>query len=109
MSDDTFFEGIAAETSSDPERKAPARLKSQVYTSLVRAQQTEGPLESLTGTKQAGRDLCVFEELVEITPMGAQAKTRFYCSVCHARFLAEHLENAPIWWPHCPYAEFQKP
>jgi hypothetical protein len=27
--------------------------------------------------------------------------------VCHARVLAERLEHAPIYWPHCPYVRFQ--
>jgi hypothetical protein len=30
------------------------------------------------------------------------------CQVCHARMLAEHLDNAPIYWPHCPYVKFQE-
>jgi hypothetical protein len=28
--------------------------------------------------------------------------------VCHARVLAEPIANAPIYWRHCPYDEFQK-
>jgi hypothetical protein len=92
-----------------PPKKAPARLKSRIYTALIRAQQTEGPLASLSATREDGRGLCVFEQLVDIAPVGGQAKTKFYCTVCHARILAEHMENAPIWWPHCPYSGFQKP
>jgi hypothetical protein len=74
----------------------------------VHAQQGSAQLASVTETKQAGRGLCVFEELVQISPVGEPLKSKFYCDVCHARVLAEHLDNPPIWWPHCPYAEFKK-
>jgi hypothetical protein len=89
-------------------RSAPARLKSRIYTALIRAQQEDGPLETVSATKQAGRALCVFEELVHIAPVGESAKSKFCCTVCHARILAEHMANAPIWWPHCPYAAFSR-
>jgi hypothetical protein len=106
MTDDPMFEHISK---TDHGRLAPARLKSRVYTALIHAQQEDGALETLSATKQAGRSLCVFEQLVEIAPVGAPAKSKFYCTACHARILAEHMENAPIWWPHCPYSDFQKP
>lgn len=87
---------------------APSRLKSRIYTALINAQQQSGPLASITETKQAGRKLCVFEDLVQIAPVGVAQKQQFYCHVCHARVLAERMEHPPIWWPHCPYAEFKK-
>ena len=90
-------------------RRSPARLKSRIYTALVRAQQADGPLESLSRTKSAGRRLCVFEELVNIAPVTASLKSRFPCAVCHARILAETLEHPPVWWPHCPYVKFREP
>lgn len=105
MADDAIFEHIS---NPGDERPAPARLKSRVYTALIRAQQEEGSLETLSETKLAGRGLCIFEELVQIAPVGEAMKSKFYCTVCHARALAERMENAPIWWPHCPYASFQK-
>jgi hypothetical protein len=86
---------------------APSVLKSRVYTALIRAQQESGPLKSLQQTAEAGRELCVFESLVEIAPIGEQAKSLFFCQVCHARILAERLENAPIYWRHCPYVAFK--
>jgi hypothetical protein len=89
------------------EYKAPARLKSRIYTALVRAQQESGPLASVRETKRAGRKLCVFEELVQIAPVGEAARSRFFCNVCHARLLAEAMEKPPIWWPGCPYAAFK--
>jgi hypothetical protein len=112
MTDDTFLEHIARESADEKrqqDRPAPVTLKARIYTALVRAQQKDGPLESLTLTKSAGRQLCVFEELVNIAPVGAAANSTFQCTACHARILAEHLENPPIWWPHCPYAGFKKP
>ena len=110
MNDDLFFERLARETEEDllPERDAPPRTLSQTYSALIAAQQESGPLLDVTATKQAGNPLCVFEELVQIAPLGQPVKQMFYCRVCHARVLAEHMERAPIWWPHCPYSQFQK-
>ena len=105
MTGDTIFK---EPSNPEEERRAPARLKSRIYTALIRAQQQDGPLASLSSTKQTGHGLCVFEQLVEIAPAGAEVKSKFHCTVCHARLLAEHIENAPIWWPHCPYSNFQK-
>ena len=109
MSDDKIFERIARNAALRPDSPgASARLKSRIYTALVRAQQEAGPLATLTESERAGRKLCVFEKLVEIAPVGAPAKSTFQCTACHARVLAEHMENPPIWWPHCPYSEFKK-
>ena len=91
-----------------PEEQAPARLKARLYSALVREQQSSGPLQDLDATFAAGHQLCVFEKLVQIAPVGERVKQPFYCRVCHARLLAEKMENAPIFWAHCPYAEFQK-
>ena len=88
---------------------APSSLKANIYSALVRRQQESGPLLSLSETKLAARGLCVFEKLVQILPVGEEAKSFNCCSVCHARVLAETMENAPIYWGHCPYAGFQKP
>lgn len=88
-------------------KRTPSRLKSRAYSALIRLQQESGPLQDLTATHEAGHDLCVFEELVQIAPVGQTAKQPFYCHVCHARVLGEQVEGAPIWWPHCPYVRFQ--
>jgi hypothetical protein len=87
---------------------APARLKSRVFSRLNLEQAKEGPLASVSESKAAGRALCVFEEIMEVAPTGDAIKRMNYCRVCHARVLAEKMEQAPIWWPGCPYAEFQK-
>jgi hypothetical protein len=107
MSDDQFFARLAEQEDNHPMRTAPARLKSRTFTRLIRAQRTSGPLLDFTATKKSAGRLCVFEELVQIAPVGTSAKSKFYCEVCHARWLAESVEHAPIWWPHCPYVRFQ--
>ena len=86
---------------------APSSLKARLYSALIREQQTSGPLASLNQTVAAGRNVCVFEKLVQIAPVGEKAKSPFFCQVCHARILAESFENPPIFWPHCPYVEFK--
>jgi hypothetical protein len=90
-----------------PHQRASARLKSRIYSRIVQEQAASGPLLSLSETKASGTALCVFEELVRIAPVGEDAKTKNWCRVCHARVVAERIEHAPIYWPHCPYAGFQ--
>jgi hypothetical protein len=96
------------------EFRAPSRLKSRIYSALV--EQREGRLlsdirrpsgRSLSRVKAEGRKLCVFEELVQIAPIGESAKRPNLCRICHARILAETIENAPVYWPGCPYVQFQ--
>lgn len=110
MADENFFLRLSAEegepTAVGP--RAPSRLKSNIYSALVSRQAESGPLLSLTETKAAGRSLCVFENLAAIAPIAQNRKQFNLCRVCHARVLAEKLENAPIFWRHCPYVAFQK-
>jgi len=87
--------------------RAPASLKCRLYSALIHEQQAQGPLASLDDTVAAGYGICVFEKLVQIAPVGEKAKSPFFCQVCHARVLAENFDNAPIFWPHCPYVGFK--
>lgn len=96
---------------SDPDEgtaPASARLKSQVYSRLLAAQAATGPLLSVRETRESGRALCVFEAVVAKAPVADRVKSMNPCAVCHARYLAEHLDHAPIFWPHCPYSEFHR-
>jgi hypothetical protein len=104
--DERFMQTIADIdlTSSAP---APSRLKARVYSALLQRQIETGPLASLTESHRCGHELCVFEQLVRISPVGETAKSLNICRVCHARVLAEHMENAPIYWSGCPYVEFK--
>ena len=87
--------------------QAPSSLKARLYSALIREQQATGPLASLNDTVAAGHGVCVFEKLVQIAPVGENTKSRFFCYVCHARALAEKFDDAPIYWPHCPYVDFK--
>ena len=106
MPDEEFFEGLAADIPEDG-GSAPSTLKASIYSALLEEQQESGRLLNFSKTKQGGHKLCVFEELVRITPLGEPAQTFNCCSVCHARVLAENFEPAPIHWGHCPYVQFQ--
>ncbi|SRR6266567_1867586 len=86
---------------------APSSLKARLYSALVHEQQESGPLASLDTIVASGHGICLFEKLVQIAPVGEKAKSPFFCQVCHARVLAEHFDNPPIFWPHCPYVEFK--
>jgi hypothetical protein len=103
---DLFFEELARVTDAVPVN-APSRLKARTYSALVRVAHREAPLCTLDESKAFGRGLCVFEELVRIVPAGEQPQRLNWCHVCHARLLAEYFENAPIFWPNCPYVRFQ--
>jgi len=90
------------------EERVPSSLKARLYSALIHKQQETGPLASLDESVKAGNGICVFERLVQIAPVGEQAKSPFFCQVCHARVLAEHFDNPPIFWPHCPYVKFKE-
>jgi hypothetical protein len=108
LRDDEFMEKIAEVVELSESEQAPARLKARLYSALVQQQVQTGPLMSLSETNARGRQLCVFEQLVQIAPVGERAKSLNICRVCHARVLAENMENAPIYWSGCPYVEFKK-
>ena len=107
LPDEEFLERIADGVELTKLERAPARLKAKVYSALMLQQAETGPLLSLTQTSACGHKLCVFEELVRIAPAGERAKSLNICRVCHARVLAEHMENAPIYWSGCPYVELK--
>lgn len=95
-----------ADNASDA--KASSRLKSRIYSALMRQHAAGGPLLSLSDTRAAGRGLCVFESATSACSPGERVEQLNLCSVCHARVLGEHVEHAPIFWHNCPYVAFQK-
>lgn len=105
--DEEFMRRIADEVELTPSETAPARLKAKLYSALILRQAEAGPLMSLTETAACGHELCVFEGLVRIAPVGEAVKSVNICRVCHARVLAEHIENAPIYWDGCPYVRLK--
>ena len=107
LPDERFFEALAAGEPDAGGVRAPARLKSRVFSALIELQTETGSLASLSETRQAGHGLCVFETLVEIVPVGEKVKSFNFCRICHARVLAEGLQDAPIFWSDCPYVRFQ--
>ncbi len=107
LPDEEFLERIAERVELIELELAPARLKAKVYSALMLKQAETGPLLSLTETRACGHELCVFEELVRIAPVGEAAKSLNICRVCHARVLAEHMADAPIYWSGCPYVELK--
>ena len=105
--DEQFMKKLADVELTESER-APASLKAKVYSALLLRQVESGPLASLTDSALCGRELCVFEQIVRISPVGESVKSLNICRVCHARVLAEHMDNPPIYWPGCPYVDFKK-
>lgn len=101
-----FFQ-LLADRGAASER-TPSSLKARLYSRLIHKQQESGPLASLDATVDSGQGICVFEKLVQIAPIGERAKSQFFCQVCHARVLAEHFDNPPIYWPDCPYVRFKE-
>jgi hypothetical protein len=108
LRDDEFMERIAEAVELGKSEHTPADLKARLYSALVRQQAQTGPLMNLTETSARGHQLCAFEQLVRIAPVGERVKCLNICRVCHARVLAEHMENPPIYWSGCPYVEFKK-
>lgn len=108
LPDEEFMELISRGAEWSEPEPAPARLKAKILSALLARQAKTGPLLSLTVSHARGRELCAFERLVSIAPLGERAKSINLCRVCHARVLAERLENPPIYWSGCPYAKFKK-
>ena len=109
MDSERFFSTLADETGRDSAADpAPARLKSRIYSRLLAEQAATGRLLSVSETRESGRALCVFEAAVAYAPLPERLKSMNPCYICHARHLAERLDHAPIFWPHCPYSEYQR-
>jgi len=108
LPEDEFMEVLAERVELGESDRAPSRLKARVYSALVQRQAETGSLLSLSENAASGQRLCVFEQLVRIAPVGEQAKSLNFCRVCHARIMAEHFNNAPIYWSGCPYVDFKK-
>jgi hypothetical protein len=106
MSDDLWFERLAEATRGVTQERAPARLKSKVYSALVTRLAGSGSLLDLAETKKSGGRLCVFENVLTVLPVGADIRSMSPCRICHARVLAERMKHAPIFWPGCPYSEY---
>jgi hypothetical protein len=106
MSDDSWFERLAVSATGATHDRAPARLKSKIYSALVARIAQRGSLLDLSDTKRAGGRLCVFEQALTILPRSTKVRSMNPCRICHARLLGERMEHAPIFWPGCPYADF---
>ena len=109
MADERSFERLAAMTEiarREATDRAPAKLKSRIYSAMINTLASDGPLLSLSATKSAGGRLCLFEQAVALAPVGERVKQKNPCRVCHARVLGERMEQAPIFWPACPYSDF---
>jgi hypothetical protein len=109
MESDRWIEALAAagDPAEDRTERAPARLKSRVYSALVNTLAQTGPLLTLSGSRACGGSLCVFEDAVTWLH-NERLESMNPCNVCHARVLGERLERAPIFWPNCPYSDFHK-
>ena len=106
---DLWFEELAAATGDSTGERAPARLKSKIYSAVVARLTEDGPLLDLAQTRRDGcGDLCVFEQVLTVLPASSGIPQRNPCRVCHARVLGERMDRAPIFWPGCPYAEFHR-
>ncbi len=99
MSEDQAFLRLAerVDAARHPTERAPARLKSRLYSVLMRQQAAAGALRSLSVIRSEGRPLCVFERSLELLPIGEHVKAMNPCRVCHARVLGERFEAAPIF------------
>ncbi len=105
---DELFEQLAAVTGDVAEERAPARLKAKIYSALVAHMSASGSLLDLAASKRAGRHLCVFENALTLLPVGTGIRSMNPCRICHARVLAERMDQAPIFWPGCPYSDFHR-
>lgn len=94
-----------SERAGDSPKRASSCLKSKILSQLIDLEQQEGPLRILSESRDQGEHLCVFEHAVALLPSD-DLQSCNPCAVCHARVLGEKVENAPIFWPGCPYSRF---
>lgn len=104
--DDGFFEGLAG--AGNPDLHAPSKLKSRVYSALMREATRTRQMQPLAASEATGGCLCVFERFIQILPLPEKMGTLNYCRFCHPRLMGEAIEGAPVFWKGCPYAEFQR-
>ena len=110
---DKFFEQLSAAVEPATNETLSARLKSRVYSALIRAQAAVAPLRPLSECHADGRELCAFEKSASLVRIAGSAiankiESLNLCSVCHARVLGENMEKPPIVWRGCPYGKFQE-
>jgi hypothetical protein len=105
---DRLFELLAEERDEAGSEQAPSRLKARLYSALVRRQEESGPLRRLDESRSSGYGLCIFEEAWQRAAHADAVQCFNCCRLCHARILAEHFENAPIYWGRCPYVALGK-
>jgi hypothetical protein len=106
MGEELWFERLFEADGPPVQERAPASLKSRVYSAVVSRMAATGPLLDLIETEKAGGHLCVFERTVALLPVGTEIRSMNPCRICHARVLGERMQHAPIFWPGCPYSEF---
>jgi hypothetical protein len=106
LSTEQFLRELAAAPAQETP-KASTRLKSKLYTALLQEAESTAPLRSIAASRQAGYGLCWWEKTMHAIPSEQVGKFN-HCRVCHARFVGELVEDAPLPWEHCPYAKFQK-
>ena len=95
----------AAESEAADEPHVSSRLRSRIFSRLIEMEQEQGPLRTLSASREAGEALCIFEAAVAALPSD-ELQSRNPCAVCHARLLGERVERAPVYWPGCAYAKF---
>src|SRR5262249_9288656 len=91
------FREMLSKVPKEISRRTPSPLKARLYSALVREQQKSGPLASLDETVAAGHGICVFERLVQISPVGEGAKSPFFCQFCHGRMLAGAFDKPHVF------------
>ena len=108
LPEDQFIDRIASQVELRDSAPAPSRLKARLYSALMLEEAAAGPLLPVSKCASGGGELCIFEHLVQIAPVGQQIESLNFCRVCHARVLGENFDNPPIYWPGCPYVQFKK-
>lgn len=95
----------AAESEAADAPRVSSRLQSRIFSRMIELEQEQGPLRTLSASREAGEKLCIFEAAVAALPSN-DLQARNPCAVCHARLLGESVERAPVYWPGCAYAKF---
>ena len=102
MDDERWLERVAAATDFDADR-AGARAGAAQGAHLFRAREPPGadrsPPHAWVRRRQPAADCACSKQPSPCCPSADRIGSMNPCRVCHARVLAERLDDAPIFWP----------
>jgi hypothetical protein len=94
MSDNLWFERLAELTGDVTPERVPARLTSKTYSALWPEWPNRGRCSISQQRKKPAHGCASSSTPLTVLPLGYDVRSMNPCRVCHARVLAERMEQA---------------